>query len=169
MNGNTDRYWGFEGKDGICPWFLLKGTCGVSCLEFSGIGFPSISNLDLHSLAQCIPLQQRGQICGGLSSAFLGQSLFQWFLSPQVKRPSFSFLKAAAIVSASICVFWVSDPRLWQAFKQSIIAPVSRIGVIAFWHSWFAFSYASISLAVFCCCCCCFVFYSDYSMGNSSF
>ena len=143
MDGSTAGCWGFEGKDRICPWFLLKGTWGVPCLEFPGIGFLSISNLDLQSLAQCIPLWQWGQIFGGFLLAFLGQSLFKWFLFPHVKHPSFPFLKAAAIVSASICIFWVSNPRLRQAFKWSIIVPVSRIGAVAFWHSWFAFSEAS--------------------------
>ena len=43
-------------------------------MEFPGIGFPSISNLDLQSLAQCIPLWQRGQILQSFLLAFLGQS-----------------------------------------------------------------------------------------------
>ena len=77
----------------------------VPCLEFPGIGFPSTSNLDLQFLAQCILLRQRGQILGGFLLAFLGQSLFKWFLSPHVKRPSFPFLKVVTIVSASICIF----------------------------------------------------------------
>ena len=37
--------------------------------------------------------------------AFLGPSLFKWFLFPHVKHPLFPFLKAAAIVSATICIF----------------------------------------------------------------
>ena len=35
-------------------------------MEFPRIGFSLISNLDLYSLAQCISLQQRGQIFGGI-------------------------------------------------------------------------------------------------------
>ena len=73
--------------------------------------FPSISYLDQHSPAQCIPLWQRGQIPGGFltvlifSGCLLGQSFFKRVLSPHIKHPSFPFLKAAAIVSANICIF----------------------------------------------------------------
>ena len=86
-------------------------------LEFLRIGFPLMSNLDLQSLAHCIPLWQQGQIFGGFLFlyifsflfffflAFLGPSLFKWFLFPHVKHSLFPFLKAAAIVSAAICIF----------------------------------------------------------------
>ena len=100
----------FEGKDGVCPWFLLMGTWGVPIFEFPEIGFPSTSYLDQHSLAQCPPLRQREQTPGGFlivltfSVHFLGQSFFKWLLSPQTKHPSSPFLKAAAIASANICI-----------------------------------------------------------------
>ena len=92
---------GSREKIEFVPGFC-RGPGGVPCLEFPGIDFPSISNLDLQSLAQSIPLRQRGRILGGFLLAFLGQSLFYWFLSP---HPSFPFLKVVAIVSASICIF----------------------------------------------------------------
>ena len=83
---------------------FVAGDLGGPLLGVPGIGFPSMSNLDLHSLAQRIPLRQQGQIFGGFLLAFLGQSLFKWFLSPHVKHPSFPFLKAATVVSASIYI-----------------------------------------------------------------
>ena len=66
---------GLRGKIEVAPGFCCRGPgWGVPCLEFPGIDFSSISNLDLQSLAQCIPLRQRGQILGGFLLAFLGQS-----------------------------------------------------------------------------------------------
>ena len=101
---------GLREKIEVAPGFCCRGptVCvgvGVPCLEFPGIGFPSISNLDLQSLAQCIPLWQRGQILQSFLLAFLGQSPFIWFLSLYAEHPSFPFLKVVAIVSASICIF----------------------------------------------------------------
>ena len=39
-------------------------------MEFSGVGLPSMSNLDLYSLDQCISLQQQGQTFGGFFCLF---------------------------------------------------------------------------------------------------
>ena len=56
---------GLREKIEFDPGFCCRGPGRVPCLEFPGIGFPSISNLNLQSLAQCIPLWQQGQIFGG--------------------------------------------------------------------------------------------------------
>ena len=103
------------GKRWNLPQVFVEGDLGGPCLEYSGIGFLSVSNLDLQSLAHCIPLWQQGQIFGGflflyifsfiylfIFLAFLGPSLFKWFL---FLHPLFPFLKAAAVVSATICIF----------------------------------------------------------------
>ena len=84
---------GLREKIEFAPGFCCRGPGGVPCLEFPGIGFPLISNLDLQPLAQCIPLWQRGRILGGFLLAFLGQSPFKSFLSLHVEHPSFPFLK----------------------------------------------------------------------------
>ena len=101
-----------SGKRWNLSQVFVEGDLEGPCLEFSRIGFLSMSDLDLQSLAQCISLWQCGLIFEGFLFfffsfffSFLREVPFKSFLFPRVKHPSFPFLKAATTVSASICIF----------------------------------------------------------------
>ena len=59
-----------SGKRWNLSQVFVEGDLEGPCLEFFRIGFLSMSDLDLQSLAQCIPLRQRGQIFGGFLFLF---------------------------------------------------------------------------------------------------